>query len=552
MGTKVENDRADVARRSAKFPPTVWGFTFASFSLQDSEIESYNKEVEQLKLKVKEMLMMSTQEITKNIEFINLLCRLGVSYHFETEIKHQLSHIFTNLPDFLQKNDYDLHTAALLFRVLRQHGHKVPSDIFEKFKEKDGEFSGTLTSDVKGLLSLYEASFVSVNGEDILNEASKFSKKYLERYLDNNSEQTSPYIEYHIRYSLECPNHTGMERVETTQFISYYRQHDSMNPLLLKFAVLDYNRLQLLYRHELALVSKWWKESKLPETLTYARDRIVEVYVWALGCLPGPKYSLSRLLIAKYTQMAMTVDDTYDVYGTLDELESFTAAFERCNINAIDELPHYMKALYKVILELFGETQNDNNGESSYKTSYAKEMFKELTRADLVEARWFDNGYVPRFDEYLRNAMITTTSELLIAALFLGLKDAGMKEMIWVRESPKIVKATQKLVRLYDDVATHEEEQKRGDCPSAVECYMNEYGVTKEEATEEIKKMIRNIWKEINEGYMEESRVSRSIVEYFLNFARMSNFVYRIRDAYTYSTNLKDYVLKLFLEPLPL
>ncbi|WCJ18969.1 Terpene synthase 5 [Euphorbia peplus] len=549
MASTAAIERADVARRSAKFPPTVWGFSFASFSLQESEIESYNKEVEALKGEVKEMLMISTQDITKNIELINLLCRLGLSYHFETEIEQQLSHIFTLLPNFLEHNDYDLHTAALLFRVLRQHGHKVPSDIFKKFTENGGEFKKALASDVKGLMGLYQASFVSVHGENILDEALKFSKKHLETLA---CQQTSPHLEYHIRYSLICPMHNGMERVETSQFISFYRQDETMNPLLLKFAVLDHNRLQLLYRQELALVTKWWKDTNLPETLPYARDRIVEVYVWALGCLPAPQYSRARLLIAKYTQMAMTVDDTYDVYGTLDELLSFTAAFERCNMNSIGELPDYMKTLYKVILDLFGETENDSSHGSSSKTSYAKEMFKELTRADLLEARWFDNGYVPKFEEYLRNAMITTTSELLISALFLGLKDAGMKEMIWVRESPKIVEATKKLVRLYDDVATHEEEQKRGDCPSAVECYMNEYGVTQDEATDEIKKMIRNTWKEINEAYMEPSRVSRNIVEYFLNFARMSSFVYRVRDAYTYSTNLKDNVSKLFLEPLPL
>lgn len=67
----------------------------------------------------------------------------------------------------------------------------------------------------------------------------------------------------------------------------------------------------------------------LVEKLPYMRDRIVECYIWALGSIFEPQFAASRLLIAKYVQMTTAVDDTYDAYGTLDELQRFTAAFER-------------------------------------------------------------------------------------------------------------------------------------------------------------------------------------------------------------------------------
>jgi hypothetical protein len=73
------------------------------------------------------MLMASKKDPVENVEFINLLCRLGVSYHFETEIEDHVDYVHDALPNLLENDDHDLHTVALLFRVLRQYGCKVSS-----------------------------------------------------------------------------------------------------------------------------------------------------------------------------------------------------------------------------------------------------------------------------------------------------------------------------------------------------------------------------------------------------------------------------------------
>ena len=70
--------------------------------------------------------MASKKDPVEHIEFINLLCRLGVSYHFDDEIENSLKQIFDDLPNLLEKHDFDLYTLSLLFRVLRQHGFKMP------------------------------------------------------------------------------------------------------------------------------------------------------------------------------------------------------------------------------------------------------------------------------------------------------------------------------------------------------------------------------------------------------------------------------------------
>ncbi|EEF43765.1 casbene synthase, putative [Ricinus communis] len=124
----------------------------------------------------------------------------------------------------------------------------------------------------------------------------------------------------YIRNSLLRPYHQGIERLEARQYICFYRKDESCNETLLKFAKLDFNRLQLLYKQELASLSKWWKDLNLAEELPYMRDRLVETYLWAIGNHFEPQYAFSRVMITKYTVMVSAVDDTYDAYGTIDEL----------------------------------------------------------------------------------------------------------------------------------------------------------------------------------------------------------------------------------------
>ena len=65
--------------------------------------------------------------------------------------------------------------------------------------------------------------------------------------------------------------------------------------------------------------------SKLP----FARDRLVECYFWILGVYFEPQYALARRIVTKVIAMTSVLDDIYDIYGTLEELELFTDAIDR-------------------------------------------------------------------------------------------------------------------------------------------------------------------------------------------------------------------------------
>lgn len=48
-----------------------------------------------------------------------------------------------------------------------------------------------------------------------------------------------------------------------------------------------------------------------------------------MGITFEPRFEYCRVMLAKAIQMITVIDDIYDVYGTIHELELFTAAVER-------------------------------------------------------------------------------------------------------------------------------------------------------------------------------------------------------------------------------
>lgn len=63
--------------------------------------------------------------------------------------------------------------------------------------------------------------------------------------------------------------------------------------------------------------------------MPFARDRMVECYFWVLGLYFEPQHSLARKILNQIFAFMITLDDIYDVYGTVEELEIFTDAIER-------------------------------------------------------------------------------------------------------------------------------------------------------------------------------------------------------------------------------
>ncbi|XP_060186327.1 vetispiradiene synthase 2-like [Lycium barbarum] len=548
--TAVVNHEEEIVRPVANFSPSLWGDRFHSFSIDNEVAQKYAQEIEALKEQTRSMLLATGQNLAETLNLIDTIERLGIAYHFEKEIDEILGQIYSENTSFEGDEYNDLCTFALQFRLLRQHGYNISPKIFSKFQGGNGKFEESLASDVLGLLSLYEASHVRTHGEDILEDALTFSTTHLE----SAAPQLKSPLKEQVEHALEQSLHKGIPRVETQFFISsIYEKEKSKNDVLVRFAKLDFNLLQMLHKQELAEVSRWWKDLDFVTTLPYARDRAVECYFWTVGVYFEPQYSQARVMLAKTIAMISIVDDTFDAYGIVKELETYTDAIQRWDISEIDRLPDYMKISYKALLDLYEDYEKELSGDGrSHVVYHAKERMKEIVRNYNVEAKWFIEGYMPPVSEYLSNALATSTYYLLTTTSYLGMKSATEQDFEWLAKNPKILEANVTLCRVIDDIATYEVEKSRGQIATGIECYMRDYGVSTEEAMVKFHEMAETAWKDVNEGILRPAPVSAEILTRILNLSRIIDVTYKHnQDGYTHPEKvLKPHIIALLVDSI--
>jgi (-)-germacrene D synthase len=71
------------------------------------------------------MLYATTNKLSQQLNFIDVIQRLGVSYLFESEIDEMLRDLYYQGSGGAYVHDHDLQMVALRFRLLRQQGHYV-------------------------------------------------------------------------------------------------------------------------------------------------------------------------------------------------------------------------------------------------------------------------------------------------------------------------------------------------------------------------------------------------------------------------------------------
>ncbi|XP_075098198.1 sesquiterpene synthase 9-like isoform X2 [Nicotiana tabacum] len=458
-------DLSSSSRHLADFPSTIWGDHFLSYNSEITEITTQEKnEHEMLKEIVRKMLVETPDNSTQKLVLIDTIQRLGLAYHFNDEIENSIQNIFNLSQNSEDDDEHNLYVAALRFRLARQQGYYMSSDVFKQFTNHDGKFKENHTNDVQGLLSLYEAAHMRVHDEEILEEALIFTTTHLESVIPNLSNS----LKVQVTEALSHPIRKAIPRVGARKYIHIYENIGTHNDLLLKFAKLDFNMLQKLHRKELNELTSWWKDLDRANKFPYAKDRLVEAYFWTVGIYFEPQYSRSRSLVTKVVKMNSIIDDTYDAYATFDELVLFTDAIQRWDEDAMDLLPTYLRPIYQGLLDVFNEME---------------EVLAKEGKADHIY------------------------------------------------------------------YAKKEVEQQRGHVASFVECYMKEYGVSKQETYVEMRKKITNAWKDINKELLRPTAVPMFILERSLNFSRLADTFLKDDDGYTNpKSKVKDLIASLFVE----
>ncbi|URD96108.1 Myrcene synthase, chloroplastic [Musa troglodytarum] len=467
-------------RRSANYQPSSWSDEYIQSLRNDTKVEEdiarrMGKPTEDVK-----QLIYMKKGIEDQLQLIDHLQQLGVAYHFKEDIKDALGTIYGSMEQVNMLLKDNLHATALMFRLLREHGFAVSEGVFNRFMDEKGNLNASLRHQTEGLVSLYEASYLAKEGEHLLEEATNFTTKQLKSLMEGSLE---PHLRKHVAHALELPLNWRMPRFQTRSM----PKEAKMNPVLLELAKLDFNRVQLIYQRNSEkcrakfstnfwLLIRWWSNLGLALRLPFSRDRLVESYFWTVGWAFEPQFARFREAQTKANCLITTIDDVYDVYGTMDELELFTDAVDRWDVNAMDRFPEYMKICF---LALFNTTNDTAYNVMKEKVPLSKQcnpwiQLADLCKAYMMEARWYHQGYTPNLEEYLENALVSISGPLMLTLAYCTSDDVTREALDGFQSCPEIARWSSMIVRLCDDLGTSKDELRRGDVPKSIECHMHE------------------------------------------------------------------------------
>ncbi|PIN18645.1 (-)-alpha-terpineol synthase [Handroanthus impetiginosus] len=542
-------------RRSGNYKPPSWDFDYIQSLNSEYKGEKYLRRVFELKKRVK-MMLEGVMDRVDQLEFIDDLQKLGILYHFEDKIKRILENIYhdhiSSKTDKMKETN--LYSTALEYILLRQHGFCVSQEIFDSFKKRKGDFKESLVDDTKGLLQLYEASFLMAKGEYALELAREFATIFLQKKLDEGNNAIDDYLALLVRNALDLPLHWRVERPKARWFIEVYEKRPSMNAVVLELAKLDFNIVQAIHQEELKHISRWWKRTSITEKLPFARDRIVESYIWSVAGHFEPQYAHFRTMGTKVNAFITVLDDIFDVYGTLEELQLFNYVIQRWDIKSMEQLPHYMQVMFLALNNLINEIAYDVlKDQGIVIIPYLRKLWADLSQSYFQEAKWQYEKYKPTLQEYVENGWISISAPVILCHAFLLLANPIEIEVVQsLFKYHNVVRLAGIILRLVNDLGTSPDEMKRGDVLKSVQCYMNETGACEEEAREYIRFLIGEAWKEMNRERVAESSFPHEFIRSAVNLGRTAQYMYHHGDGHGHQQHpeIKDQFRKLLFEPI--
>ncbi|KVH96283.1 (3S,6E)-nerolidol synthase 1-like [Cynara cardunculus var. scolymus] len=479
------------------------------------------------------------EEPFQTLDMVDCLQKLCIGHHFQDEIDSILKMSYTRISNGgVDKNDQSLFEVARCFRILRQEGYYVPSDVFSFIKQDDGRFKEEIAQDVKGLVALYEASQLSI-GECIFEGAVEFCSDRLTGMMGFLVQDET----LMVKTTLEHPYQRTSSSFLVKKFIKHYA-----GSAMSQLAELELAKVQSAHQTEVEKISRWWKDLGLAQELKLARNQPLNWYLWPMASLIDPNLSEERVELTKPIALIFIIDDIYDLYGTLDELIVFTEAVKRWDTNSLDQLPYHQRICIQALYDVTHEISDRIYKKHGFNPiAYFKNTWITLCEAFLVEARWFASGNLPMAADYLKNGIVSSGAQVVIVHMFFLLGGGTSKETASVINDNQVIPTSlAKILRLWDDLGCAKDENQDGHDGSYVMYYMKENeGCSIQNAREHVMSMISDTWKQLNKECLFQNQFSATFTKACVNLARMVPIMYNYDENHSLPL-LKEYINSMF------
>uniref|UniRef100_A0ACD5V367 Uncharacterized protein n=1 Tax=Avena sativa TaxID=4498 RepID=A0ACD5V367_AVESA len=533
-------------QRVCSFEPSPWKDFFVQYEPEPLQIAEECMRVKADKLKVDIRMLFQTlgSAVEEKMTLCDTLRHLGIDHLFEDEINMAINEI--------HKSDFksgSLHEVALHFRLLREHGHWVSPDVFNKFKGIDGSFTNDIINEPRGLLSLYNAAYLSVHAEPELDESISLAKYHLELMRGNLKYPLSE----QVKRSLEIPYPRTLKRIDVKSYIAEYNQEEAWNPSVLELAKLDFNLLQYLHQRELKEFCRWGNDLYEEIDLNYSRNRIVECYFWSHTVHYEQQYGQARIVLAKIFVIATLLDDTFDMHATLEEGRQLNEAIQRWDESAILLLPNYLKKYYVRLMKTFTEIEDELKLDYKYRVAYCREAFQTLCKHYQQESEWFHSSYIPSFEDHQKNALMSSGIPLLSVSSLVGMGDKATKEAFkWAIGCTDAVKACSIVGRLMNDMTAFKHGKNKMDVACSVDSYIKQYHVTSEVAMTMLDHVVQDAWKTSNQARFDHRALLPQVNQVISITKSMAFMYHHKRDLYTFSRMIQEKIRQQFIQPISL
>ncbi|KAL1336095.1 hypothetical protein HN51_030494 [Arachis hypogaea] len=507
----------------------------------------YAKQTVMLKEAKHVMKKLISEDPMESLYMVDLIQRLGIEHHFQEDIEAALEKqhfiVSTDPIDFFQSH-HQLDNVALSFRLLRQGGYSLNADIFERLKKNKVQLREAYGEDVKSLVAIHEAAQLSIGEEDTsLEDSGRLCRELLHSWLSRHHHHHEA---QYVAISLQQPLHHNLPRFMDKTILLRNFKPNKESVCFVELAEINSCIVRLMNQHEALQVSKWWKGEAMSKEPKFGGYEALKWYMWSMACFTDPSFSEQRIELTKCISLVYLIDDIFDVYGTLDQLILFTDAVKRWELVGTEQLPEFMKiclrALYQITND-FAEKVYKKQGLNPIDT--VRNSWIRLSNAFLEERRWLNSGELPKTEEYLKHAVVSTgVHVVLVHAFFLFHQNITHKSLAILDDFPNIIYSVAKILRLSDDLEGYKNKNETGFDGSYIECYMREHQeVSAEEAQKHVEELISMEWKRLNRQVVlsTDHQFSSSYTKFCLNAARMVPLMYHYRTNPSLS-NLHQYV----------